>query len=392
MTSVFSLNHLSTLGDILIVAGLFWVGISWLKNTRARLALPGIVILGGLYFLARLLDFQLTTYILQGFFAAFVLVIVVVFQEDLRRLFEGITVLSLRRHAPLPSSSARDILVRTLTRLARERVGALIVMPGREPLERHLDGGIYLHGQLSEPLLLSLFDSHSPGHDGAVLLRGNTVLRFAVHLPLSTELEASSEGGTRHAAALGLAERTDALCIAVSEERGTISIARDGKLQRLKQPEALNRELARFLEETSPASKQSEKQSIGRRVATHWQEGVLAIALATAVWYLFVPGMAITEVARSIPVSVENMPEGYTLVETNPPKVDVTFRGKRRDLILANPTGFEIHLDALLVQFGRRTFHITPEIIDHPENLVVVSTDPNKVRLTVTKNGQADPK
>jgi len=380
------------LGDVLIVAGLFWVGISWLKNTRARLALPGIIILAVLYFLARLFDFQLTTYILQGFFAAFVLVMVVVFQEDLRRLFEGITVLSLRRHAPLPSYSARDILVRTITRLAREKIGALIVLPGREPLERHLDGGIYLHGQLSEPLLLSLFDPHSPGHDGAILLRGNTVLRFAVHLPLSTELDSITEAGTRHAAALGLAERTDALCIVVSEERGTISVARDGKLQALKQPEALNRELARFLEETSPASKLAEKQSLGRRVAAHWREGALATALALAAWYLFVPGMAITEVSRSIPVSVENLPEGYSLIETSPTNVEVTFRGKRRDLILANPAGFEIHLDALLVQLGRRTFPITPEIIDHPENLVIVSTEPNKVRLRVTKNGQEDPK
>jgi DNA integrity scanning protein DisA with diadenylate cyclase activity len=96
---------------------------------------------------------------------------------------------------------------------------------------------------VSEPLLLSLFDPGSPGHDGTVLLRGSAVERFAVHLPLSADHAALGPGGTRHAAALGLAERCDAICLVVSEERGTVSVARDGQIRTLARPEDLLLEL-----------------------------------------------------------------------------------------------------------------------------------------------------
>src|SRR5262249_61876374 len=90
----------------------------------------------------------------------------------------------------------------------------------------------------------------SPGHEGAVIREGPRVTRFAAHLPLSTNFPALSGVGTRHSAALGLAELTDALCIVVSEERGVVSVARDGKLRALPEPAALSAEIARFLEDT----------------------------------------------------------------------------------------------------------------------------------------------
>ena len=119
------------------------------------------------------------------------------------------------------------------------------MLPQREPIESHVEGGIALDGRLSEPLLLSLFDPSSPGHDGAVILRGAQIERFAVHLPLSVNRAALGPGGTRHAAALGLSERCDAICIVVSEERGTVSVARDGLLRVLARPQDLALELRR---------------------------------------------------------------------------------------------------------------------------------------------------
>jgi diadenylate cyclase len=142
-------------------------------------------VLAGVYVLAEALDLRLTTAIFRGFFAISVVIIVVLFQEELRQLFERLGVWSMRRgrRAGPPRSLPADILVETLTDLARQHIGALIVLPGRQPVVRHVRGGLVLDGLLSAPLLKSIFDPHSPGHDGAVIIEGDRVARFAAHLP-----------------------------------------------------------------------------------------------------------------------------------------------------------------------------------------------------------------
>ena len=138
---------------------------------QANLALIGLAFLGLLYLIALQLELQLTAWIFQGFFAILVILLVVVFQEDLRRLFEQIAVLGLRRRPARQEEGGRGMVIRTLLQLARNRTGALLILPGREPLERHLPGGLDLDAAISEELLLSIFDPHSPGHDGAILLQ-----------------------------------------------------------------------------------------------------------------------------------------------------------------------------------------------------------------------------
>jgi DNA integrity scanning protein DisA with diadenylate cyclase activity len=134
-----------------------------------------------------------------------VLVAVVVFQQDLRRLFERIAALGFRRRLLPAGPDAIDTLVRAIAHLAEHRRGALIVLPGREAVAGHVQGGLPLRADITEPLLLSLFDPHSPGHDGAVIVSGDRLMQFAVHLPLSTDHAQLGQRGTRHAAALGLA-------------------------------------------------------------------------------------------------------------------------------------------------------------------------------------------
>jgi len=373
--------------DVTIVAILLWMLIVWLRTTRARFAAVGLAILAGLYLMVQQLELQLTVWLFQGFFAAVVLVMIVVFQDDLRRLFERIAVAGLGRRWPRPAPDVIDIVTRAVAELARSRTGALIVLPGRDPLERHMQDGAHLRGRVSEALLLSLFDPHSPGHDGAVVLEGNEIARFAVHLPLPVDADPLRRGGTRHAAALGLVERSDALCIVVSEERGTISIARNGRLRALARPEDVADALHAFLRTAYPPRRESSVSSFLRAAPSHWREGLLALALAVAMWAALVPGDAIVNVAFAVPVHVENLPEGFALQEIDPPSVEVTLTGHRRDLYLASPNQVEVRVDGLLVQLGRRTFEISPEQVEHPRALEVVAIAPRKVRVHVTKNG-----
>jgi len=371
--------------DVAIVAILLWMLIVWLRTTRARFAAVGLAILAGLYLLVQQLELQLTVWLFQGFFAAVVLVMIVVFQDDLRRLFERIAVAGLFRRQPRPGFDVIDSVAHSVVELARTKTGALIVVPGRDLLERHMQGGIYLAGRVSEPLLLSLFDPHSAGHDGAVVIEGSQISRFAVHLPLSVEVDHQSPGGTRHAAALGLAERSDALCIVVSEERGTVSVARDGRLHTLDRPEAIAGELNAFLQTSNPRRRGGGVGPFLRGVPAYWREGIAALGIAIAMWVALVPGDAVVNVAFAVPVRVENLPQGYALQEVDPPEVRVTLTGHRRDLYLANPAQVAVRIDALLVQLGRRTFEISPELVKHPRALSVVSVEPEKVRIQVAR-------
>jgi uncharacterized protein (TIGR00159 family) len=373
--------------DVTLVALLLTAGIVWLRRSRARLALLGLAILAFVYAVASELELQLTAWVLQGFFAVLVIVLVVIFQDDLRQFFEQIALWGLRRRPAIPSAGSVETLVRAVTRLVGERRGALLVFPGSDPIERHVEGGIALDALLSEPLLLSLFDPHSPGHDGAAIVQGDRVTRFAVHLPLSHD-EAQLRGrGTRHAAALGLAERTSALCVVVSEERGTVSLARAGELRQLPGPEGLTHELRRFLAALEPEPASGAQRL--SRVLPRWREGLLGASLALLLWVVVVPGSRVTEVTRRVPVEVQNLPEGYELLEVEPAEVEVTVSGRVRDLYLAGRDEPSVRIDAFLVKLGRRNFELSPGDVQHARGLSVVEVKPGRVRLRVSQGEAA---
>jgi hypothetical protein len=306
-----------------------------------------------------------------------VLVLVVVFQDDLRRIFEQVGAWVSRRRGDEPGGAGpSEVLVRTVEQLADARTGALVVVPGREPIDRHVEGGVELDGRISEPLLLSLFDASSPGHDGAVVLAGDRVSHFAVHLPLSTDREQLVDLGTRHAAALGLSERTDALCVVVSEERGTISIANAGRLRLVGRPRALAIELRRH------ARPPREAPSAGW-LQPRFRDALLAIGIAAGLWVVQVPGSVVTEVEVEAPVVVDKLPDEFRLELIEPSVVTVKLTGRRRDLVLARNGSVEVRVDALLSRLGRRTFPLTPELVEHPEGLEVTSIRPDRVKISI---------
>lgn len=370
--------------DILLVTTLVYAAIVLVRQTQAALVAIGILMLGALYIAARALDLRLTAWIFQGFFAVFLVIIVVIFQEELRQLFERVAVWSLRRSGSNASQThTTNALVKCLVDFARDRIGALVVIPGDQPIERHTQGGIELGGVLSLPLLKSLFDPHSPGHDGAVILDGDRISRFAVHLPLSKDFQQLAGVGTRHAAALGLAERTDALCVVVSEERGRISVARDGRLRALHEPQEVGAVIQEFLHEKHRV--QSPRGFLGKMLRENWVEKVASFALVVALWYLFVPGSRPAVFSYEVPVKVINLPDGYETEEVNPPQVTVRFHGARRAFYLFDPQKLEVTLDASLARVGRRTFTLSDQNVRYPKELTLEELKPSRVRISLRK-------
>ena len=371
--------------DILLVTTLVYTAMVPVRRTQARLVAGGILILGALYVAARALDLRLTAWIFQGFFAVFLVIIVVIFQEELRQLFERIAVWGLRRrNTSVPRGDATDVLVQCLSDFAADRIGAIVVIPGDQPVDRHTHGGIDLHGALSLPVVKSIFDPHSPGHDGAVIVDQDGIKRFAVHLPLSKNYQQLSGLGTRHAAALGLAERTDALCVVVSEERGRIAVARDGKLRILSDPQQLGSILQTFRRDKRQAA-----DSAGfwkQLLLQNWVEKLASLALVVALWYVFVPGSRPTVLTYDIPVKVINVPPGYKAEDVSPPEVTARFVGMRRAFYRFDPKKLEVTVDATLGKLGRRTFTISDQNVRYPKELTLEDVRPSKVKVSLIKS------
>jgi hypothetical protein len=271
-----------------------------------------------------------------------------------------------------------EILVRTVTDLAHEKVGALIILKGQDTILRHINAGWDLNGELSEPVLKSLFDPHSAGHDGAVIIDGGRILQFGCHLPLSKDLKKIPHGGgTRHAAGLGLAELTDALCLIVSEERGTISIARFGELEVVPDPEKLNLILERFYEETSP-HQQEEEQNI---VVKNWPEKAVAGVITVALWFFFVYEARLTYKAVRVPVEYINVPTEMELLSIEPTTVEVTLSGPHRNFYFLGEKRVRVVINLVNQKDGFRSRLIQKSNVIFPENLQLESVIPEKVSI-----------
>ncbi len=227
--STFSaLDYFLTFIDIAIVACLIYFAFAFIKGTKATRIIYGIIILAVVLVIGRILQLQTLNWVLSHLTLLIIVAIPVVFQPELRRALE-----KLGRTRFLGKSSQTSVnfdeMIHTVEILKKNKIGALIVIQRKTGLIEYTESGTRLDANLSTALLLNIFFPNSPLHDGAVIISGNTILAAGCMLPLAEE-EFSLKLGTRHKAAIGITENTDAVAIVVSEERGEISLALDGKL------------------------------------------------------------------------------------------------------------------------------------------------------------------
>jgi uncharacterized protein (TIGR00159 family) len=377
--------------DITIMSLLLYTVLVFIAKSRAGFVLRGIVILAGMYLVIRQMNLSMTARVLENFFAITVIAIVVMFQEELRHFFEQLAVWSLKR--PRRAKTVRfsrpeiETLVRTLSDLAREKIGALVVLRGRDLLIRHTEGGTHLDGRVSEALLKSLFDPHSLGHDGAVLIEGDRVTEFSVHLPLSKNLELLSYRGTRHAAALGLAELTDALCLVVSEERGTLSAAQNAAIETVPSPERLARLLENFYDRLGPKRTLTWSTLSGGYLKENWREKMIAVALAFGLWIVLVDGPKTAYRTYRIPVSAEPASDAWVIRAFEPREIEAQFHGPRSAFYFVRRDQIGLRVKARSKK-GALEVPVSAENFSYPKNLVLDRFEPRSIQVTAEKKGK----
>jgi uncharacterized protein (TIGR00159 family) len=223
--------------DIFFVAIICYQVMNMLRGTRAVQVLIGIIIIFIAYAMSGYLELNTLNWIISKFYSSIIVVVIVLFQDDLRRLLTRVG------RGPFIQGMDEDIGVRAIDEainaartLSHERAGAIIVFERGIGLDRLYDHSVKLDSLVSEQILLSIFQSFSPLHDGAVIIQKGRLSCASAQLPLSKNPSFSKKMGTRHSAAVGISEETDAVVLVVSEETGNISVAWDGQMQR--QPNA----------------------------------------------------------------------------------------------------------------------------------------------------------
>ena len=257
MHDAFTIPHLTWIAalDIFIVAFLTYQILVFIKGTRAVQMAVGLAFVIAFFYFSRWVHFEAVTWILTNILPYFVFAIIVIFQHEIRR--------ALARFGQAPllagfSSINRnefyDEIILAVTTLASQQTGALIVVERDIGLKTYIESGIALDAALSYDLLVTIFNPSVPLHDGAVIVQNGRIAAAACFLPLTVKPRLSKELGTRHRAAIGVTEETDAVAIIVSEESGAISFAHDGEMERYLDPETLRHRVRDVLERKSPAA------------------------------------------------------------------------------------------------------------------------------------------
>lgn len=223
--------------DIALVWLLVYTALKLLRGTRGIQLLKGVLFIFILRFMFNLIGFKTMSYIIDQIVTWGVLAIIIIFQPEIRRTLERIGRFEFSTFFSNKSSNdnkSKDKVISDLVdatrHMARRRIGALIVLENSTGLDEYIESGIKLNSEISSELLINLFMPNSPLHDGAVIMSESNIKAASCFLPLSDSKNISSKFGTRHRAAIGLSEITDALTIIVSEETGHISLSMNGRL------------------------------------------------------------------------------------------------------------------------------------------------------------------
>ncbi len=370
----------AVLDILLITAGLFFLNRTLLRLGTWKI-MAGIFMAFLVFVLANALNLQGIEWIYQNVSHVAVLGLIVIFQPELRKVLEKAVSVTPGRHRD-QDSQLPALIAEGFMKLAHDRCGAILVFPGKEPIRDKLSGGYQLNAIPSIPLILSIFDPNSPGHDGAVLIEGNRLTQFGVRLPMSQSARLSEDYGTRHHAAMGLAEQTDALALVVSEERGRVSAFVNGEMRPLANAGEITRAIIAHQREMGFLKRDNSPRI---RKGTIFQL-VVSLIVASAFWStLIVAQREIVE--RVLPVTIDytSPAENLALVGDKEDEVKLHLTGPKSDMdtLIANPPTVKVDLSRMAK--GSQTIIITSENLRLPKGVTLLDTSPQQLKLTLAE-------
>lgn len=348
------------------------------RGTNVFRVLMGIAFLWFFQRMAGSLGLIVTSWVIQGIIAAAALIIIVVFRNEIRSVLQAKNLKailwgSLREGFTTPVEE----IVEASFELGRRRMGALLVIPGKEDLGEVIQSGISWQGLLSREMILSIFWHDNPVHDGAAIIRGDRVTEVSAVLPLSQRTDLPSHYGTRHRAAAGLAEETDALVLIVSEERGTVSVAKGSELKGVRGKEALSEILREHM-----GIPEIEEGRLGKGKLELGIAALVSFLFISGVWFSFTRGMDALSTLE-IPIEYMNRAPSMQILDASINTVRLDLSGSGALIRSVRPEQVKVRLDLSKAVVGLNAFNITQENITLPPGVILKNVRPHVVEVTL---------
>jgi uncharacterized protein (TIGR00159 family) len=370
------------IADIVIMSFLVYHLYGWFRHTKAFQVVIGLGSLGVVYIVTKNLGFFMTSWILQELGTALFVLIIVIFQAEIRQALYRISPLRsiFGRQDPVPSVDMGR-LVKAVFSLADSHTGAIIVFQRMEPIDEYLSNGIPVESSISGELIGCIFKDGSPLHDGALVVRNGRIAQASCHLPLSTNSEIPQQYGTRHRAALGLSERSDAAVVIVSEERGEVSLALSGKLERMETTQQLSTRLTALLFSPAP---EAAHLSLARRVFRNFWPKLGTFVLVFVCWLVITArqGEITTIVA---PVQFRNLPESLLLGKSSLDSVELQLKTISSLIPLPKEGDVVAEINLSTMREGTNQVVFRKEDFNLPSGVVITRIKPAAMRVTVEK-------
>lgn len=369
--------------DIGIITCLMYFILVWLRGTRAFQILATLLGMGLFYYAASAMGLILTSVLFQYLGAALILFLVVVFQPEIREMLDRASPIRYLSGAQ-GNQVAPDVVdetVKAVADLARLRVGALMVFQRLDRLDNLVLKGRMLDSLVSAEALYMIFHKNSPMHDGAVLIQQDRIMAAGCILPLSRDEALGSQYGTRHRAAVGLTERSDALCVVVSEERGEVSLVNHKEITIFRKKSEFRDALERGLVHARSAQ-QAREPGFLALLRANWRLKIFAFAIAVLLWFVIV-GPQRSELGLSVPIQYTNLPPAMEITGTWMDRTDVRIRGSEAGLANLKPGSVRAVVDLGGVVTGLNFLRITKKDILVPPGITIAQIRPSDLQLHI---------
>jgi uncharacterized protein (TIGR00159 family) len=354
----------------------------WFRGTKALRALIGLVALGVLYSLARFWGLFLTTWAFQILWQVVVILILILFQSEIRQVLERVSPLKiLSRRLTEEARAGLNVVASAAKQMAQRGWGALIILQRRDSVTGLGGEGLPVEARISPELLVSIFNPSSPAHDGAVVIREEILERMGVVLPLSGREDLPPAYGTRHRAGLGISETTDAVAVVVSEERGQISLAVGGEITSLESSDLLEAALVDLMEPRS-----GDTQPWGARLkgwlTRNWSVKVGAFVLVFLIW-LTMAGQQNYETSLQAPIRYIGLDSKLELGELSDKTVVLRLIGPRRLASVITEDDVRIMVNLFGRETGTHQVQIVRQYIRVPLELEVAGVTPKVLNVDI---------
>lgn len=378
LLSSFATMHLQDIVDILLLSYILFRLYVLFRGTYVFRVIAGLVILWFFQRIAVFLGLILTSWALQGITAVATLIIIIVFRNEIRSVLQAKNLKAILWSFPHKTvHTPIKVIIESIQALSRQQIGALMVFPAMEDLQDFVQSGIQWNGLISKEMITSIFWHDNPVHDGAAIIQGDRIAEVGVVLPLSYRNDLPAHYGTRHRAALGLAEATDALIIVVSEETGKVVAAKDSNIIDIETDDELVKTLRKHagLSEEDQNYLRKEKLEIG--IAAF-----VSVILITTVWFSFSRGLD-TLMTLEIPVEYTKSDPKIEIVETSVNSISLQLGGSSTLIKSIRPEQIQVRLDLDKAVAGLNTFSITRENITLPPGIFLKKVSPSVVEATL---------